>query len=282
MAKKSVKKTAASPVVRKIARYGWKPDIPDQRDLVYSAPLRRIGPLPAKVDLRKQCPAVYDQGLIGSCTANAIAAAIEFSLRKHKLKDFMPSRLFIYFNERSVERSVPVDNGAYIRDGIKSVNKQGVCPEKMWPYDDTPADDVTGLWPTGAKPTLTPSSDCYQEAMKHQVTIYQRIPRSLSQFKGCLASGYPFVFGFAVYDAFESAVVAKSGVLEMPKPSEESLGGHCVMAVGYDDAADAFIVRNSWGMSWGKEGYFTMPYAYLLSADLADDFWTIRMVEEEA
>jgi C1A family cysteine protease len=97
-----------------------------------------------------------------------------------------------------------------------------------------------------------------------------------------LASGYPFVFGFSVYDAFESSGVAKSGVLEMPKPGEEVVGGHCVLAVGYDDDAGAFIVRNSWGSKWGKDGYFTMPYAYLLSEDLADDFWTIRLVEEES
>jgi C1A family cysteine protease len=167
MAKKIAKKSAAVAAVRKISTYGWKPDIPDQRDLVYSAPLRRLGPLPSKVDLRKQCPAVYDQGDIGSCTANAIAAAIEFSLRKHKLRDFMPSRLFIYYNERSIERSLMVDSGAQIRDGIKSVNKQGVCPEKMWTYDDTAADPDTNVWPNGAKPTQKPSAECYQEALKH-------------------------------------------------------------------------------------------------------------------
>ena len=97
---------------RKIARYGWSPDIPDQRDILFSAPLAKLGPLPAKVDLRKQCPAVYNQGQIGSCTANAIAGAFEFDLRKQKQTDFVPSRLFIYFNERFMEHSVALDNGA--------------------------------------------------------------------------------------------------------------------------------------------------------------------------
>ena len=118
------------------------PDLPDNRDHLYAAPLAKLRLLPGKVDLRRQCPKVYDQGQIGSCTANAIAAAIEFDRRKQKLSDFIPSRLFIYYNERSMEHSVPLDNGAQIRDGIKSVAKQGACPEMEWPYDDTPADST--------------------------------------------------------------------------------------------------------------------------------------------
>ena len=103
--------------------------------------------------------------------------------------------------------------------------------------------------------------------------------RSLSKFKGVLASGYPFVFGFTVYDAFESAEVAKTGVLNLPAKGESVLGGHAVLAVGYDDAGQRFIVRNSWGNKWGQKGYFTIPYAYLLDGNLADDFWTIRTIE---
>lgn len=100
---------------RALARYGWSPDLPDQRDFVYAAPLRRLGRLPARVDLRRQCPAVYNQGLIGSCTANAIAGAIEFDLLQQKLADFISSRLFIYYKERDLEHSVALDNGAQIR-----------------------------------------------------------------------------------------------------------------------------------------------------------------------
>ena len=103
--------------------FGWMPDLPDNRDHLYSAPLAKLRVLPTKVDLRRRCPKVYDQGQIGSCTAHAIAAAIEFDRKKQKLRDFIPSRLFIYYNERSIEHSVPLDNGAQIRDGIKSVAK---------------------------------------------------------------------------------------------------------------------------------------------------------------
>ena len=90
----------------------------------------------------------------------------------------------------------------------------------------------------------------------------------------CLADGFPFVFGFTVYESFETLKVAQTGIVPMPKKSERTLGGHAVMAIGYDQKQKHFIVRNSWGPQWGQAGYFTMPYAYLET--LASDFWTIR------
>jgi C1A family cysteine protease len=112
------------------------------------------------------------------------------------------------------------------------------------------------------------------------VTSYQRVPRVLNQLKGCLASGLPFVFGFSVYDSFESQEVARTGVVPMPDTAtEQLLGGHAVLAVGYDDADQRFVVRNSWGEGWGDGGYFTMPYAYLTERSLASDFWAIVQVE---
>ncbi len=256
-------------VLRKNSRFGfgWMPDLPDNRDHLYSAPLAKLRVLPTKADLRRHCPKVYNQGEI-----------IEFDRKKQKLRDFIPSRLFIYYNERSIERSVPLDNGAQIRDGIKSVAKQGACPETEWSYDDTPADSNTNLWPSGAKPRQKPPSSCYKDAKKFRAVSYQRVDRTLSQMKGCLADGFPFVFGFTVYDSFESAEVARTGVLQMPKPREGVVGGHAVLAVGYDDKTERFVVRNSWASSWGKKGYFTMPYSYLLTDNLSDDFWTIRLV----
>ena len=235
--------------------------------------------MPVRTDLRPLCPAVYDQGLIGACTANAIAAAIEFDLLKQKTADFIPSRLFIYYNERAMKHTVPLDNGAQIRDGIKSVNKLGVCPESQWPYVPTPANPGTNLWSAGAKPAQKPPPACYREALNHQVVSYQRVNRDLTQMKGCLAAGYPFVLGFTVYESFESATVKRTGVLNLPSASEDVVGGHAVLAVGYDDATQRFIVLNSWGAKWGQQGYFTMPYKYLLTGSLARDFWTIRMVE---
>jgi C1A family cysteine protease len=95
-----------------------------------------------------------------------------------------------------------------------------------------------------------------------------------------LAEGFPFVFGFTVYSSFESATVARSGILNMPTKNERVVGGHAVMAAGYDDTQQRFIIRNSWGTDWGQKGYFTMPYVYLGSRNLSDDFWTIRAAEE--
>src|SRR6266700_4638277 len=118
-----------------IAHYGWIPDLPDQRDYQYAAPIAAIGTLPTNIDLTSACPPVYDQEQLGSCTANAIAGAIQFDQMKQKLAQiFTPSRLFIYYNERVIEHTVDSYSGAQIRDGIKSVGTLGDCPETEWPY----------------------------------------------------------------------------------------------------------------------------------------------------
>jgi len=274
----SSKTATPRPHVQRIAGYGWKPDLPDQRDYNYAVPHATAAALPTKMDLRPQCPkVVYDQGRIGSCTANAIAAAIEFDRIKQKLPKFTPSRLFIYYNERVMEGTSPsVDSGAQIRDGIKSVATLGACKETTWPYSDVNKNPAACPACPYAK---KPSAAAVAEAAKYRIKSYQRLTTGqLSTLKGCLASGYPFVFGFTVYDSFESPQVAKTGIVTMPGPQEHVLSGHAVLAVGYDDASSRFIVRNSWGPGWGMQGYFTMPYLYLANAQLADDFWTIRTV----
>ena len=250
--------------MRKIKRYGWLPDLPDQRDFLFAAPPIK---LPKKVDLRPNCPPVYDQGQLGSCTANAIGAAHHCEqMKQGATSAFVPSRLFIYFNERVIEQTENQDSGAMIRDGMKTVVHQGVCPEEDWPY-------VT------ARFTNKPPAPCFKKALDHQVVSYQRLVQTERQMKTCLASGFPFVFGFSVYESFESESVAKTGKAPMPKKGEKMLGGHAVLAVGYDDAQGRFIVRNSWGPKWGMEGYFSIPYDYLVSDTLSADFWTIRLVE---
>ncbi|MDQ6623522.1 MAG: C1 family peptidase [Verrucomicrobiota bacterium] len=238
---------------------------------MYSAPVMRLAQLPASVDLRPQCPPeVYDQGQLGSCTANAIAAAIEFDQMKQGLADvFTPARLFIYYNERVIEHTVKTDAGAMIRDGIKSVNKVGAPHEKLWPYSDT------NPGPFEKKP----SAQAFADAKKHPVLLYQRLTQVETQLKGCLASGYPFVFGITVYQSFESPAVSKTGQVPIPKPKEQQLGGHAILAVGYDDKVRRFIIRNSWGPDWAIKGYFTLPYDYVLDPNLADDFWTMRSVQ---
>jgi C1A family cysteine protease len=265
--------TAVDPLKRLIVRkpsihggYGWTRDLPDARDFTYGAPLIRFPQgLPPSVDLRTEFSPVYDQGQLGSCTANAIAGAIEFDQRKQGTKEFTPSRLFIYYNERVMERTVNQDAGAQIRDGIKSVATVGAPPETDWQYDIS-------------KFTHKPPRRAYTDAKSDLVSAYARVTQDLTQMRGCLAEGYPFVFGFTVYESFESETVAKTGLVPMPRTGEAVKGGHAVVAAGYKDDQRVFIVRNSWGSGWGLSGYFLMPYEYLISPHLANDFWTVRSV----
>jgi C1A family cysteine protease len=242
--------------------YGWQPDLPDHRDILYSAVRPIPAALPSSIDLRPMCSPVEDQGQLGSCTGNAIAGALEFLEMKNKAPFADLSRLFIYYNERVMEHTVQSDAGAQIRDGIKTVAKQGVCSEKTWPY-------------LISKFAVKPPAACYKEAVTHKATAYHRL-LTVDEMRACLAEGYPLVLGFTVYESFESQAVAQTGVVPMPKKSERVVGGHAVLAVGYQDARKRFVVRNSWGAGWGMKGYFTMPYAYLADPNLAGDFWTVR------
>ena len=239
--------------------YGWVPDVPDQRDYLYSV-IRPVVRLPRKVDLRENCSIVEDQGNLGSCTAQALAGNLEFLDKKADADYDDVSRLFIYYNERWVEDTIDYDSGASIRDGIKTLKNYGACWEKNWPY-------------IIERFTRKPSLKCYKEAKEHRIASYHRITR-LAEMLACLAEGYPFVFGFTVYESFESQKVARTGIANMPAKKERVIGGHAVMAVGFDQSKERFLVRNSWGTKWGKGGYFTLPYEYLET--LADDFWTVR------
>lgn len=245
--------------------YGWMPDRPDQRDRLYAAIAAPPKKLPASVDLRPLCSPVENQGQLGSCTANALVGNLEFLEKKAGRTVTDLSRLFVYYNERVMEGTVSEDAGAMIRDGVKSLVKQGVCPEKQWPYNI-------------AKFAKKPSAACFKAALGHQVISYHRI-QSLTEMRSCLAEGYPFVFGFTVYESFESTTVARNGQLNLPKKTEKNLGGHAIMAVGYNEATKRFTIRNSWGTDWGVKGYFTMPYDYAANNNLADDFWTLRAME---
>jgi len=270
--KKKVAKTAAkkeSKVSKLKPRdkkyYGWTPEFPDHRDIMFSLP-QKMKKLPTKVDLRVDTLPTYDQGALGSCTANAISAAYAFDVLKQKEEAFyIPSRLFIYYNERVIEGTVNQDSGAMLRDGIKSINKVGVCTEDSWPYDIS-------------KFTNKPTDSCYKEASGNKSVLYKKVSRSLYDFKSCLASGFPFVGGFSVYESFESKEVAQTGKMPMPNPSERLLGGHAILVIGYDDDINCFIVRNSWGSKWGDKGHFYMPYDYLTNSSLSNDFWVVQKV----
>lgn len=228
-------------------RYNWLPDLPDHRDFIYTEKVVAPLSLPQLVDLRPQCSPVFDQKQIGSCTANALAGAMEFlelgELRQKNQSaevfgaEFAAlSRLFIYYNERVIEGTTTQDAGAMLRDGVKSLCDRGVCREILWKY-------------ATANVFKKPVAKAYAEGAKHCISSYLRL-LSLNDMRQCLASGFPFVFGFSVYESFESPAVARTGVMSMPDSSERLLGGHAVMAVGYDDAKKRLVVRNSWGSQW--------------------------------
>jgi C1A family cysteine protease len=250
--------------IRKIQRYGWKPDLPDHRDKLFS--LKAGAPLviPQTTDMRPLLPPAYDQSTLGSCTSNAIAGGLEYDQKKNNwTQTWTPSRLMIYFMERQIEGDISTDGGGQIRDGIKAVASTGVCPESVWPYDITQF-------------AVTPNAAAYAEAAKHKLIKYQRVIQSLLMIRMALAAGYPVVFGFTVFESFESEQVAQSGILNLPEPGESMVGGHAVLMCGHDDGKQQFLVRNSWGPDWGQEGYFWMPYNYANNPNLASDFWTVE------
>lgn len=199
----------------------------------------------------------------GNCTANAISGALGFlRYTDPSLEDWSPSRLFIYFHERVEEDSVEIDQGAQIRTGIKIISTLGAPPEDLWPYDITKWKSDPGIY-------------IDNEAHKYLATTYYRINWSnLEEVKGCLASGYPIVFGFMVFPNLDE--VGSDGILTMPPRNTMPDGGHAVLLCGYNDDKKLFLVRNSWGPDWGEGGYFWMPYEYVTSPELSDDFWTIR------
>ena len=216
--------------------------------------------LPAKIDLRSKMPPVYDQGNLGSCTANALAAIFQYDA-----PTFMGSRLFLYYNERMLEYSTSYDAGATLSSGITCLKKYGICSETTWPY-------------TISAFKTKPPTKCYTTALANRVITATNIQNTAAAMKASLAANEPFVIGFLVYASFESYAVSKTGVVPMPKAGERVLGGHAVVVCGYDDAKQWWIVRNSWGTRWGDKGYFYVPYAYFLNRNLCSDLWNITSI----
>lgn len=247
-------------------KYHWVRDVPDTRDHLYVPPQLTTSP-PAIVDLRSNCSAIEDQGNLGSCTGNAIAGIVEYLCRRAR-KTTVVSRLFIYYQERVLEGTVNYDNGAYIRDGIKACNQTGVPTEALWPYDIN-------------KFAYRPTQAAYTNAATRKAVAYQKCA-NFAAVKAAMVQGYPVVVGFDVYSSFESGswwLPSGSGMMPYPNTRTESLlGGHAVALVGYDDSKSAFIARNSWGTSWGKSGYFYMPYQVIQNTSMSSDFWIITSI----
>lgn len=174
------------------------------------------------------------------------------------------SRLFEYYATRKIEGSTATDSGATIRDAIQAGVLYGVVDEAVYPYN-------VGLFANN------PPASVWAAAATHKVTSYHSIADGdLASMKAALVAGYLIGFGFDVYDYFLSQDMATKAFLNVPGPTETLQGGHAVCLVGYDDSKKAFLVRNSWGTSWGLAGYFWMSYDYVRDTTLASDFWVVQ------
>jgi len=243
-------------------RCGWIPDHPDIRDTHY----RAVAPTPIdKIDLRPFMPPVYNQGNLGSCTANGVCALLQYMAMQTGVtfSRIAPSRLFVYFNTRSLEGTINEDAGGMIRDAVKAANRWGAPSEvPTWPYVEDHF-------------TMRPSPAAYKEAERDQALAYKRVSNVI-EIEHALASKLPVVFGTTLYDSFNK--VEADGIVHMPATTEQPMGGHCMVIVGFDRAKQHFIVRNSWGKEWGKEGYCFFPYAYIGDRNLTDDMWVISKI----
>jgi C1A family cysteine protease len=218
--------------------------------------------LPNKIDLRSKLNITYDQGNLGSCTANALCYSFIFND-----PTFSPSRLFLYYNERVLDNNIINDDGSTLSQGINALTKYGVCSENNCPY-------------IISKFKIKPSNISYTEGLDHQIISASRVLQTLDSLKGCLKNNQPFVVGILVYSSFESLTTSKTGYVSMPNVKKEQLlGGHAVTCVGYDDTKQVWIMKNSWGTNWGDNGNFYLPYNYLLNTSLAGDIWKITQVE---
>ena len=272
---------------------GWIPDYPDFRDYteVTEEVQSVLGPtgalktkkLPGSVDLREHCSPVEDQGMLGSCTAQAGVGIIEYYERKAFGRHIDASRLFLYKVTRNLMK-MNGDTGAYLRTTMGAMVLFGVPPEEYWTYtDDEKSFD------------REPPAFCYAFAQNYQAIKYFRhdppgtsANTLLEKVKSYLSSGHPAMFGFTVYSSIEQA--EKTGRIPFPSPKERIEGGHAIVAVGYDEkmkiknkygkgeTTGALLIRNSWGKGWGEEGYGWLPYEYVLKG-LAQDFWSVLKKE---
>ena len=228
-------------------------------------------PLPAKGGVNPDfMPTVYDQKTTSGCTGHGSTAAVAYARAKQGLPNVDLSRLFPYWNARVAEGSQASDDGAAIGDVIAALQKFGSCP-----YADLPTDP--------ALVTAAPSTQAFSDALIHKALGATRVWGATDvglayHTKHCISMlDLPVVLGITVYESFESDQVANTGIVPMPGPNEQIVGGHCVLARDYDDATQFVRCRNSWGEAWGQQGDFMIPYGYIFNSNYADEFYAITL-----
>jgi C1A family cysteine protease len=236
--------------------------------------------LPISGDLSAFLGPVKNQGALGSCTAHAGTELREFLYRKfYSLEfdktvptaQFQLSPLFQYAMERIAEGDFSVDNGAQSRTIFQVMAAHGCCLATQDPYIEA---DVF-VQPTAAQ---------LADATPYQHISYHRC-LTVDIVKSTLANGYCTTVGIPVFNSFESAAVAQTGLVPVPTATDPNIGGHEMLIFGYDDTKNvlghvgAFHVRNSWGEGWGEQGNCWIPYDYFTAAPVAGqfDFWTASL-----
>ena len=249
---------------------GWIPQPPDARDFEF-LPAVAVHQKPVAQFLEISAIPVLQQGQQGSCTGNATAGIVMYDQQAQGEPIVLPSRSFIYWNARQAEGTTAYDSGAAVRDAVGGVAKYGVCPDSEFPYDDRVFN-------------VAPSAQDYTDAVRQEALVYESV--RYGHLDQAIASGFPFVFGFSVYESFESPEVASTGIVPIPEPGERVLGGHCVWCYGYNSSytknADWLpprtkACRNSWGDTWGNGGDFVLPQ-WFFDKGQATDYWVIRRI----
>lgn len=224
--------------------------------------------LPQRVDLRIHCPPVENQLTTNSCVANAVVGALEIHQKKAGLPLTDLSRLFVYFNARSLAGNQMRDVGSLIHHGMAAVLAYGACEERLWPFEM-------------ATVIAQPSANCYQNAMQYEAVQYARTPRGAPALTA-LAQGLPVVFGMCAPSIFYEAA-AQTGAMPRPDqvhPQVQPPSGHAMVIVGYDLSDKTYLVRNSWGTQWADRGYCRIPFETMDTWARAEEFWTIGAIEQ--
>ena len=239
--------------------FNLKPDAEDFRDQHYSAVFEKIKHIPVSVDMEDLMSPVVDQMALGSCVDNAIACGLKEFLMKKCGRWLHLSRLYLYWYARAIEGTTDQDSGSSVRDAMKAAAIWGIAPEADFPYDISTFTDQ-------------PTHEADVHAAGHKLARYSRVS-DLTTLKMALANNEPVVLGIQVFSSLEGPECAKTGIVTMPDLGEDSVGGHGVLAVGYDDKTQRVKVRNSWGAAWGVRGYFFLPYEFW-AAGYVWDMWT--------
>lgn len=237
----------------------------DLKEFVHQTNLQ----FPTVIDLSSKTTPVYDQGELGDCVSNAMAAACRYLLRKENEVGINPCRLFLYWCTRAlVMQEQPLsDSGSSLHDAIVSLTTYGVCRDKLWPY-------ITSQF------EVQPPTTAFSDALHHKLITYAPVSQNLNSLLGTLASGFLVVIGIQVYSSFMTSTVAQTGIVPMPQPGEQIEGGHALAIVGADQSKQMFYVQNSWGTDWGLSGFLWLPFSYVLDSNLCFEIYTLTEFDD--